>query len=225
MVTAMSRAILRQRCQRRMVPGMSMTYSFMGIASKRDKESATGNRRYSPCSAHGIEPGYLTIAVRDNGIGLCCTALDVREQIDNGHRLYIGVLTAVQADHESLLTIGAGTCRSQHNKKAPLSVSLKSACMGRRPALSALRLLCCTRVGISRQSAAVPRLCPLLRVEGLTEQLIAGHEGPALVPDGTLACPAPAVRQRPTGATWARAMSLAALLQKDIMLAYIYTSR
>src|SRR5260221_12707592 len=44
-------------------------------------------------------------------------------------------------------------------------------------------MLCCTRVGLSRQSAAVPRLCPLLRVVGLTDQLIAGHEGPALSPE------------------------------------------
>src|SRR5258708_1356572 len=109
--------------------------------------------------------------------------------------------------------------------KGAIRILIELRLQGRRPALSALSLLCCTRVGISRQSAAVPRLCPLLRVVGLTEQLIAGHEGPALVPDGTLACPGPAVRQRPTGATWARAMSLAALLQKDIMLAYIYSSR
>src|SRR5258708_4701838 len=82
--------------------------------------------------------------------------------------------------------------------KGAIRILIELRLQGRRPALSALSLLCCTRVGISRQSAAVPRLCPLLRVVGLTEQLIAGHEGPALVPDGTLACPGPAVRQRPT---------------------------
>src|SRR5258708_36365683 len=82
--------------------------------------------------------------------------------------------------------------------KGAIRILIELRLQDRRPALSALSLLCCTRVGISRQSAAVPRLCPLLRVVGLTEQLIAGHEGPALVPDGTLACPGPAVRQRPT---------------------------
>src|SRR5260221_6817653 len=131
MSTAMRSVILRHRCQRRMVRGMSITYSCMGIASKCDKESPTANTNRRLCSTHGIEPREL-IAVRDNGIGLCCAAVDVREQIDNGHRLYIGVLAAVWTDtHESLLTICAGTWLSQHNKKAPLSVSLKSACIGR----------------------------------------------------------------------------------------------